>query len=315
MNVKKINVNQLSEAERQAIRKLKELKTNGLKLLGLDYDGTIYDRHASPPYNSHQAAIDLALNIMKAGVNLGLITSRDASIKKILFPPLLRASQEIADLFVFVGGANGSNLTEIKNGEKREIYNHCLILDQIKTIIDVYNELSVLNLDPKSKKVIERFLTEDWSGYVPNNLFTISKENPGVWVEQSKVSLILPSNQKMQRKVMTDLQEKLKEQLGDELTIVWANDPFVHVSKKLEFDGKLLAIQTIMKELGTDEHHTAAFGDTPHGNDKGLLSLPYSFTNYPLEKPDLETPPYVLPCFGSPIESIYKAIRFLINLR
>jgi len=310
-----MDINQSSEAERQTTSKLKELKTNSLRLLGLDYDGTIYDRHASPPYNNHQTAMDLVLNIMKAGVNLGLITSRDVSIKRVLFPPLLKASQEIAGLPVFVGGANGSNLTEIKNGQRREIYNHGLTLDQIKAIVDVYDKLNVSNLDSRSNKVIERFLTEDWSGYVPNNLFAISKKNSGVWVEQSKVSVVLPSDRKEQEKAITALREKLEEQPGDELTVAWANDPFAHVSKKLDLDGKLLAVQTIMKELGTNEHHTATFGDTPHGNDKGLLSLPYSFTNHPLEKPDLETPPYLLPSFDSPIKSIHKAIRFLINVR
>ena len=120
----------------------------------------------------------------------------------------------------------------------------------------------------------------------------------------------MPSDESEQKKIIAVLREKI----GNKLTLAWANDPFIHISKKLEFDGKLLAVQTMMKELAIDESHLATFGDTPHGNDAGLLSLPYSFTNYfEFKKENPQVPPYILPRSDLPIGSIYQAIHFLIN--
>lgn len=294
-----------------AQRKLQKLREKGIKVFGLDYDGTVFDRK-DPHYNHHQTAIELTLKIAARGAVPALITARDASIKRILVPPLLEASRsgKIKKIPIFIAGGNGSNLIEIKNGKRREIYNYGLTRNQIKTIISLYNELQIKDFEPEAKTIFENFLKQDWSEYIPSDFLKIAKNNPGIWVEQSKVSLVLPSNQKLQR----DIINTLRKELGDKLAVIWANDDFAHIIQRLEKDSKLTAIEAIIQELAISKENIATFGDSPEGNDVGLLSLPYSFTNYfELEKQDMTAPPYILRQTQSPIESVYRAIDFLLS--
>jgi len=111
--------------------------------------------------------------------------------------------------------------------------------------------------------------------------------------------------------------DELNENLGEEYRAAAGDETYVHITRKLKEDSKAVAIKTILATLGLEKNQVATFGDMPTGNDSGLLSFPYSFTNleeFAEVKKDLQQPPYVLlePDL-SPVNRVYKAIEYLLS--
>ena len=83
---------------------------------------------------------------------------------------------------------------------------------------------------------------------------------------------------------------------------------------QMPMDGKLMAARTVMERLEITDEQAGFFGDSPNGNDKGILSLLYSFTNCKrLSKQSLESPPYILKTTDSPVGAVHEAIHVLLK--
>jgi len=137
--------------------------------------------------------------------------------------------------------------------------------------------------------------------------------NGELFTEQAKVTFVLPKDKVLHAKVVAEL----NKELGEHFCAATGDDMYVHITKKLEEDSKAVAIKTILKLLGLDFNQVATFGDMPTGNDAGLLSFQYSFTNsdeFAKVKKNPEQPPYILlnPTL-TPVTRIYEAINYLIS--
>ena len=110
---------------------------------------------------------------------------------------------------------------------------------------------------------------------------------------------------------------ELNQALGQTYQAAAGDETFVHITKKLAEDSKVVAIRAILKLLGLKSNQVATFGDMPVGNDAGLLSFPYSFTNadeFAKIKKNSAEPPYLLLNQSlTPVERVYKAIDYLIS--
>lgn len=286
--------------------------SHAIRAFVFDYDGVLYGRNDdNPKYRTHDEARSLLSQIADAGYHIAVITARDASFKRDFMPFLFELSKNNPAVMLYVGGANGSNVDKIQSGTSAVLYENVFSSEQTNDIMNVFRTLglTVSDIDPVSKKVFEKFLAEDWSGYVDAKLFDLSKEGQGLrWVEKSKITIALPTDRKQQETILDQLRERLKNM---PCVVSWAHDAFVHVTPKLQDDGKKLAIQAIQKDLSLRSDQMIIFGDTPHGNDAELLTYPNAFTNY-FEWKGKE-PPYILPQNGSPVESVHRIVLHFIK--
>lgn len=294
--------------------KLAEVKPL-IKLFGLDYDGTVSDADHKQPQ-----VFDLVEKIFAKNKSVAFITARAATAIKVLVPPLQELLiRENVPVPSFVAGGNGTTLYEVKKNELIEIYNHGFELPQIARAVEVgikvYKKLGIGNTDLAEKGLItfRKFLRDSWEGYVPAEMIDVCRPYDGeLFTEQAKVTFVLPKDKSLHPKVVAELNQAL----GEVYQAAAGDETFVHITKKLAEDSKTVAIKTILKILGLSENQVATFGDMPIGNDAGLLSFPYSFTNsdeFAEIKKNSEQPPYVL--FDSdlsPVDRVYKAINYLI---
>ena len=295
--------------------KLEEAKSQ-IKLFGLDYDGTVSDA-------THKQAevFGLVAKILATNKSVAFITARAATAIKVLVPPLQELLvRENVTTPSFVAGGNGTTLYEVKKNELIEIYNHGFELAQIKRAVEVgrkvYEKLGIIRTDltEKGLKTFAGFLQEPWDGYVPAEFIDVCRPYDGeLFTEQAKVTFVLPKDKTLHAQIVAEL----NAELGEDYAVAAGDETYVHITKKLHEDSKMVAIKTILQILGLAENQVATFGDMPTGNDAGLLSFPYGFTNsdeFANVKTNPEQPPYVL-LDGelSPVGRVYKAVEYLIS--
>lgn len=295
--------------------KLEEAKPL-IKLFGFDYDGTVSDVNHRQPQ-----VFGLVEKILAKDKSVAFITARAATAVKVLAPSLRELLvRENVSVPSFVAGGNGTTLYEVKKNELIEIYNHGFDLPQVKRAAEVgrkvYEKLSIgrADLTEKGLENFKKFLQESWEGYVPAEMIDVCRPYDGeFFTEQAKVTFVLPKDKTLHAKVVAELNEAL----GEAYCAVAGDDTYVHITRKLAEDSKTAAIKTILKLLGLESNQVATFGDMPTGNDAGLLSFPFSFTNsdeFKNVKENLQEPPYILPDTElSPVDRVYKAIEFLIS--
>ncbi|TAN34209.1 hypothetical protein EPN28_00515 [Patescibacteria group bacterium] len=294
--------------------KLEEAKTK-IKLFGLDYDGTLGDATHKQPQ-----VFELVDKILKKNKSVAFISARAATAIKVLVPPLQELlNKENVSVPSFVAGGNSTTLYEVKKDQLIEIYNHGLEMPQILKAVEigkkVYANLGITRADLAEKGIetFRKFLLDSWEGYVPAEMIDVCRPADGeFFTEQAKVTFVLPKD----KTIHAQLVAELNAELGNELTAAAGDDTYVHMTKKLHEDSKTVAIKTVLKILGFKEDEVATFGDMPLGNDEGLLSFPYSFTNsdeFAGQKQNPDQPPYILlDAELSPVDRVYKAIEFLI---
>lgn len=298
-----------------ALTKLSEAKPL-IKLFGLDYDGTVSDAEHKQPQ-----VFGLVEKILATDRSVAFITARAATAIKVLVPPLQELLvRENVTVPSFVAGGNGTTLYEVKKNDLIEIYNHGFELSQVKRAVEagreVYKQLGINRSDlaEKGLETFKKFLLDSWDGYVPAEMIDVCRPYDGeLFTEQAKVTFVLPKDKSLHAKVVAGL----NKELGEHFRAAAGDDTYVHITKKLEEDSKTVAIKIILKLLGLNPNQVVTFGDMPTGNDAGLLSFPYSFTNadeFVDTKAEAEKPPYVLLDSGaSPVDRVYKAIEYLIS--
>ncbi len=282
-----------------------------VKLFAMDYDGTLADGE----HYHREDAINLIESILKANKTPAFITARAATAVKTFVPPL-------QDFYVkypnstatYIGGGNGTVLYKLDSKGLEKIYNHGLSLEEIKTIVSVWEKyaeqhLPQNDLSEKGLTTFIKFYGEDWQDLIPNEILEIGKVYNGrIFTEEAKVTFVFPQDISTHEKIVSDM----RELLGNNFSISAGDKDFCHITKALKEDGKMVAVKTVLELMDLKENEVATFGDMPHGNDKGLLSFPYSFTNY-LDHVS-QTPPYILAEDNlPPVGRVYKAIKFLIE--
>ncbi|HNY97517.1 MAG TPA: HAD hydrolase family protein [Candidatus Pacearchaeota archaeon] len=287
-----------------------------IKLFGLDFDGTVSDgvRYKLPE------AMELFGEIISTGRSVAFITARAATAIKTLVPPMqeILAKQENPQI-CFVAGGNGTNLYEVKKDSLEQIYNHGMELPEIVRAVEIgkelYGKLGIINADlaQKGLDTFQKFLKDQWEGYIPSEIIDVCRPYNGeLFTEEAKVTFVLPKDKNRH----TQLIAELNKELGSQYQALAGDETYVHITKKSAEDSKRTAIKTILKTMGLNEQQVVTFGDMPEGNDAGLLSFPYSFTNSEAfaAKKIYSQPPYVLFDFEStPVTRVYKAIKYLIS--
>ncbi len=296
--------------------KLEEAKKS-VKLFGLDFDGTISDgANFKLP-----EAMALVERITDKSKSTAFITARAATALKTLVPPMqemLARKENPAPCFV--AGGNGTNLYEVKKDGLDQIYNHGLNLAEVKRAVEIgrniYEKFGITTeiLAEKGLETFKKFLQDNWEGYIPAEIVDICRQYKGeLFTEEAKVTFVLPKDLAAHKELIAEL----NKELGAEYQALAGDQTYVHITKRLGEDSKKVAIKNILQKMGLDEKQVATFGDMPHGNDAGLLSFPYSFTNsdeFAKTKTDLSQPPYALiDADTAPVARVYKAIDYLIS--
>jgi len=298
-----------------ASRKLFDLKSNGVRFLATDLDGTVMDR-LNPTFNL-LSVIQLGYEATRNGVNFAIISARNTTIELDLRELALQFCREKNTSFsLWRSGGNGMNLCKVTSNPEevkvQSIYSNALTADDAQKALEAYIDLHIDNPDGKSQLFVQSFLKRNIPvDLVPKSFLELSKPYNGlVFAEAVKISFVLPTAFEDQERCIGLLRETL-EPHG--LVVNWARMPFADISKRSDIDGKLFAVQTLMKLLQLDASHVGTFGDAPNDSDKGLVSLPFGFTNYQgVEKGDIHSPPFILDVKDSPIGAVHNAIRFLI---
>lgn len=304
------NLRFLPKRQRECIEILERLQREDPSAFIFDFDGTLYDSEKEhPDYGTHDSVRALLRKCITKGKHIGVVTARDASFKRIYINFFKEITRSNSQASVFIGGANGSNLEEIRKGVRREIYAHIFSQKQIQKILTVVKSSHLRDLDPKSVRILSDLLQQNWRGYIDPKLLKMSQEGRGQWwVEQSKVSIALPAKKNDQESMIQRLKNMF---VAETYKVVWANDSFVHVVPYFPEDGKKMAVESMLDRLKLGESKVAVFGDTPLGNDRALLKFVFSFTNDPMW--NHEPPPYALPHVGPSVDSVYKASYFLLS--
>jgi hydroxymethylpyrimidine pyrophosphatase-like HAD family hydrolase len=295
--------------------KLRELKANGVALVAADYDGTVYER-SDPKYNL-QEVFKLASEVTSKGLEFALVSARNTTLELSLRQSLIQYCKDNStSLSIWRSGGNGMNLNKITGTSKGidilPVYTNYLTKEDIDRALDAYRNLRI-NPDSSSREFFNSFLRQDLpEDLVPRSFHELSKPfNGSVFAEAVKISFVLPTPAKDQERCVVSLKDLLEPQ---GLVVGWGGMPFADISRKSTVDGKLFAVQNIIKKLNTDASHVGTFGDAPNGNDAGLLSLPYSFTNnQEVTKDNVNFPPFVLEVKDSLIGAVHETIRHLIS--
>ncbi len=295
--------------------KLKEAKPL-IKLFALDYDGTIYD---GVDYNLSDA-MELIEKILMQDKSIAFITARAVTAVKTFAPPLQEfLKQQDTAMPVFIAGGNGTILYKVEKNNLIKIYNNGLNIQEIIQAIDAWKkvyeklEINIGDLAEKGLKTFRKFLKENWIGYIPDEIFKLCQPYKGkIFTEEAKVTFVLPKDENQHQEII----RSVGVELGKNYSIAAGDKTFVHITKRLKEDGKIVAVETILKLLNLKINQVATFGDMPTGNDKGLLSFPYSFTNseefVKVEK-DFQQPPFILTNSNvTAVGRVYKAIDYLL---
>lgn len=291
-----------------------------LKLLAVDYDGTLFD--GSIPSLNHKAAISLLLRVLCKGVHVVVISARDASFRKNVIPllqPFLRQS----DSQCYFGGANGTYLTKVRSNSLKKIYSYRMSVTEVQDILQIYDKIRyMLELEPQDYiiqgiKSFQAFLRKPkrWQGFISQTMLQWSRRYKGaLFIEQSKISCVLPKKQRMQKKFL----KQLKNYLGEKYNIK-GDKTFTHISKNIykrskKIDNKLFALKTVMNELGISKANVVAFGDAPKGNDAAMLKYAQtSFTNDNHYVTKNNKPPFYIAGSVNSVKKVHLAIKYLIE--
>ena len=288
--------------------KLREAKIK-CQLFAMDYDGTLADGEQY----KREEAIALIKEILAHGKTPAFITARAVTAVKIFVPPLDEYYQKFSDSGpTYIAGGNGTVLYRFNAKKLEQIYNHGLSLQEVKIIVEKWENYANENLPVQSSsgkglKTFREFYKDNWDHLIPDEVLDVGRIFAGrIFTEEAKVTFVFPKDISRHEQIVADMQRLV----GGDFSVAAGDKDFCHITKRLEEDSKVVAIKTIMKELGLTENQVVTFGDMPYGNDKGLLSFPYSFTNYSAT----HQPPFVLA--GSetdPVGSVHKAVSFLIQ--
>lgn len=303
--------------------KLTEARQQGIHLIVADIDGTLVD----PQDSSYglDRALELVLEISNKGVTPALISARDASLKRKAFPLI---SEELAkaknNRSIYLGFANGSNLWKITNDKRHQLYSYAFTSSEVAAVLATYDAeyvtlgLSEEELHPQGLSTFRTFLStiDDWTQFINPKLLDRTRRYRGrLFVEESKISIVLPRDRHLQLK----FKQSLQNQLGSGY-FIRGDDVFTHISKQIVIQGqtvdsKRYALEQIIADSGTQSKHIVAFGDQPDDNDQELLkAVPFAFTNNQDYKPkNLTKPPFLLPASGSPVIPVYTAINYLLS--
>lgn len=290
-----------------------------MKLLAVDYDGTLFDgSHSSL---NHQAAAALLLQPLHKGIHVVIISARDASFRKDVIPllqPFVRKGVRC-----YFGGANGTYLRRIRNDSQKKIYNFQMNDEEIKNILHVYDKcIKMLALRPEDYSTnginsFTKFLTNisQWSGFIPKKLLKLSLRYRGaMFIERSKISCVFPKRLGVQKSFLRILTQELGEKYN-----IKGDKTFTHISKKIftkgkTIDNKLFAMQTVMKELFLSKKEVISLGDAPNGNDAAMLKYPeISFTNDSTYSRSGDKPPFFISGNERPVEKIHRIIKLLVD--
>ena len=307
--LKSANLNKITES------KLKEAREKVL-LFALDYDGTISD---GIDFKQPQA-FELIEKIFDRNKSVAIITASASTALKKFVPSFQELfNKKNFKTRGFIAGANGATLFEVKKKGLTEIYNYKMDLAQIQKVVEigksVYEKLGIKNTDLSDKglETFKKFLKDDWQGYVPAEIIDVCRPYNGeLFTEEAKVTFVLPKDKSIHEK----LAKELNSELGNEYCAAIGDDTYIHITKRFEEDGKAMAMKKILKLMDLKEDEVVTFGDMPRGNDAGLLSFPYSFTNseeFISIKENLDQPPYILfePNL-TPVARVYKTINYLL---
>ncbi len=289
--------------------KLNEAKGK-VNLFAMDYDGTLAD---GEKYQKDDA-ISIIRQILAKGKTPAFMTARAATAVKTFVPPLEEFYRNNPEsVAAYIGGGNGTVLYKIDAKGVERIYNHGLALDEIKSIVAKWENyatehLLVNELSEKGLTTFKKFYADTWENLISDEVLNIGRPFEGrIFTEEAKVTFVFPKDVNQHQKIVDDIQNLIREKFS----VAAGDKDFCHITKRLNEDSKMVAVKTILKELGLEENQVVTFGDMPHGNDKGLLSFPYSFTNYVSASSNV--PPFVLPgAETDPVGSVHKAIHFLI---
>ncbi len=295
--------------------KLAEAKQH-CQFFAMDFDGTLSDGQQ----HKTEDALALIQEILARGKTPGLITARAATALKIFVPPLEEYYRHHQDaVSTYIAGGNGTVLFCLNARGLEQIYNYGLSLDEVKMMVAKWQAYAEVNLQPKdlSEKglaTFKQFYSENWEQFIPMAVLNIGRPFSGrIFTEEAKVTFMFPKDVARQAEVVMDMQKLI----GNDFSVTAGDKHFCHMTRRLHEDSKRLAVQAILQRLGLNENQVATFGDMPHGNDKGLLSFPVSFTNceeLSHTKNDPHVPPYLLLEPGVvPVARVYKAIRYILK--
>lgn len=286
-----------------------------VKLFAMDYDGTLAD---GVSYQKEQT-LDLIKEILSAGKIPAFSTAR-AVTAVTNFVPLLTDFYKLNPQSgpTYIAGGNGTVLYKIDATGTKQIYSHGLLLEEVREIVEKWSmyakeNLPLESLSEKGLSTFKKFYSESLEGLVSRNILEIGKKYEGrIFTEEAKVTFVLPKDETTHKKIVGDVQVLI----GNKFVAIAGDKDFCHITKRLEDDGKFVAVNYILNLENLQKNQVATFGDMPHGNDKGLLSFPYSFTNNIDFFTDhtSDQPPFLLP--GSELDavgSVYKAVRFLLE--
>ncbi|HLC94610.1 MAG TPA: hypothetical protein VJH96_03510 [Patescibacteria group bacterium] len=310
----------MNRKEKLTQQKLEEIKLK-LMLIATDYDETLRSR-VYTDFNDDRA-IDLIKKILTHHALL-IITARGATIIKILLPHFGRNAKQVPRHRFFLGTGNGRILYEVINKHLKEIYNHGLTALDVKSILEVYEEvfdglkIKKKELLPKGLKTYQSIILQLRNDRIPRQIFKqCFKYNGGVFTEEAKVGLVQIKDQTRNNKLISHLSHSLDKKHPNKFQVI-RGDIDIHIVKQLPEDGKVTATKKVIDLLAVKLGQVAVFGDLPNGNDKEILtSFPFSFTNaidFYREKTEPTSSPFLLPgALESPIGSVHKAIHFLLN--
>ena len=295
--------------------KLAEAKQH-CELLAMDFDGTLADG------NQYQKedALGLITEILACQKTPAIITARAATAVKTFVPPLQAYYRKHPDaLATYIAGGNGTVLYCLNTKGIEALYNQGLTLAQVKTIVAQWQsyadvELPLAGLSEKGLQTFKQFYTEDWQYLIPAAVLDLGRSFAGrIFTEEAKVTFVFPKDVSRHQSIVAAVQTLI----GNDFCVAAGDKDFCHITKRLQADSKQVAVKAILQRLGLNETQVASFGDMPHGNDRGLLSFPYSFTNcdeFASKKNDFQVPPYVLPDPDlAPVARVYKAIRYMLQ--
>lgn len=300
---------------------LKRAKSS-VKAYIFDYDGTI--KSSSEP---ESLPLDLIKKIVLKNKFVGIITASGASALNGLAKQIIKLNFKNHFLNqIYLGVANGVALYKLDGFKKHELYSYPLTMNEANYILKAWqkavrkNKLKDTDLTEKGLITFKEFLKKDWNGYISNERIKLSVKFSGkIFIEELKISLVMPKNQKFsQKRFIGIIQDEIDNLLGSGKFIVERGDTvFAHITHKPNMSPKLFALKKIMAELKLKNEEVAVFGDMPFDNDKGLLidsHLPYTFTNRYFYKENIDLPPFILPKSElSPVGSVYKAVDYLLK--
>lgn len=299
-----------------ASAKLQEARSL-VRLFAFDYDGTVYDGqdHAFPE------VVDLTRRVLAKDRSIAIITARAASAMKVFVPAFGTLLAEYGGGgSIFIGTGNGTVLYELNKMGLRSVYDYGFTLHQILRVVECWKricEVHALGIDDLHESGIAtfiKFFCDDWTNYIPDEVLKACRPYGGkIFAESAKVTFVLPRNEVLRDKVI----RSVERELGRRYIVVVGDKTFAHITRRLDEDGKAIAVKTILHLLGLEQTQVVTFGDMPTGNDRGLLSFPFSFTNSEglfCKKNGMEKPPYILANMGlSPVGQVYGAVDVLLE--